>query len=290
MRTLIAALTALVILMMVTGCEETVTQIETVERSELNPPLGLRSITGDMQVTLRWYSSNYEEDFGGYLIYQATGDYEQLAPETMPSAFTVVETLLVVNDSPSTVHTILGLDNGTAYSFALTATDDGITKESYPSNIVADTPRPFGTAQIYQQEAEDEHLAGFDFSEGIEVPYLDSDCDIFLDVYTIADNLHYSLTSPDQASAALRTTEIQDMGYTESFDDISISPAMGWDPDFSVDVLSMENHTFALKTEDNNYVKLRVLSTGSAGENQSWVRFEYGYQTIPGEPNFKPTP
>jgi hypothetical protein len=290
MRTLIAVLAALVILMMVTGCEETVTQIETVERSELNPPLGLRSITGDMQVTLRWYSSNYEEDFGGYLIYQATGDYEQIAPETMPSAFTAVETLEVFGGSPPTVHTILGLENGTTYSFALTAMDEGVTKESYPSNIVADTPRPFGTATIYQQEAEDEHLAGFDFSEGVEVAYLDSDCDIFLDVYTITDNLHYSLTSPDQASAALRTTEIQDMGYTESFDDISISPAMGWDPDFSVDVLNMENHTFALKTEDNNYVKLRVLSTGSDGENQSWVRFEYGYQTIPGDPNFKPTP
>lgn len=290
MRTLMTVFAALMILMMITGCEETVTQIETVERSELNPPLGLRSITGDGQVTLRWYASNYEDDFGGYLIYQAAGDYEQIAPETMPAGFTAAETLLVFGGSTPTVHTILGLDNGTTYSFALTAVDEGVTKESYPSNIVTDTPRPFGTATIYQQEAEPDQQAGFDFSEETAVPYLDSECDIFLDVYTIADNLHYSLTSPDQASAALRTTEIQDMGYTGSFDDISISPAMGWDPDYSVDVLNMENHTFALKTEDNNYVKLRVLSTGSDGENLAWVRFEYGYQTIPGDPNFKPLP
>jgi len=290
MRTLLSIFAAVMILMMIVGCEETVTKIETVERSELNPPLGLRSITGDGQVTLRWYSSNFEDDFGGYLIYQATGDYEQIAPETMPSAFAVLETLVVFGGSPPTVHTILGLDNGTTYSFALTTTDEGVTKESYPSNIVSDTPRPFGTAKIYQQEAETEHLAGFDFSEDMMVPYLDGDCDIFLDVYTITDNLHYSLTSPDQADGSLRTTEIQDMGYTGSFDDIDISPAQGWDPDYSVDVLNMENHTFALKTDDNNYIKLRVLGTGSDGTNLSWVRFEYGYQTIPGDPNFKTMP
>ncbi len=290
MRTLIALTAALVVLMMVAGCEETITKIETVERSELNPPLGLRSITGDSQVTLRWYSSNYEDDFGGYLVYQATGDHEQIAPETMPSGFAVVETLLVFGGAPPTVHTILGLDNGTTYSFALTAIDDLVSKESYPSNIVTDTPRPFGTATIYQQEAEPDQQAGFDFSEGLTVPYMDGDCDIFLDVYTVADNLHYSLTSPDQADGSLRTTEIQDMGYTESFDDISISPDQGWDPDYSVDVLNMENHTFALKTDDNNYVKLRVLSTGTDGVNQVWVRFEYGYQTVPGELNFKTLP
>jgi hypothetical protein len=273
MRTLITIFAAAMILMMIAACEETVTQKEIVEKSELNPPLGLRSITGDTQVTLRWYSSNYEDDFGGYLIYQATGNYERIAPETMPSAFTVADTVKVdLDGSPPTVHTILGLENG------------------YPSNIVTDTPRPFGTATIYQQEAEPDQQAGFDFSEGLEVPYLDSDCDIFLDVYTIADNLHYSLTSPDQASSALRTTEIQDMGYTDSFDQIDISPEEGWDPDYSVDVLDMVNHTFALKTEDDNFVKLRVLSTSLPSDDPAWVRFEYGYQTISGDPNFKTLP
>jgi hypothetical protein len=291
MRTLITIFAAAMILMMIAACEETVTQKEIVEKSELNPPLGLRSITGDTQVTLRWYSSNYEDDFGGYLIYQATGNYERIAPETMPSAFTVADTVKVdLDGSPPTVHTILGLENGTTYSFALTAIDEDITRESYPSNIVTDTPRPFGTATIYQQEAEPDQQAGFDFSEGLEVPYLDSDCDIFLDVYTIADNLHYSLTSPDQASSALRTTEIQDMGYTDSFDQIDISPEEGWDPDYSVDVLNMENHIFALKTDDNNYVKLRVLSTSLPSDDPAWVRFEYGYQTISGDPNFKTLP
>jgi hypothetical protein len=289
-RTILVFSAMLLVLMFIMGCEETVTKIETVEKSELNPPLGLRSITGDGQVTLRWFSSNFEEDFGGYLIYQATGNYQQLAPESLPAAFTVVDTLEVFGGTPPTVHTVLGLDNGITYSFALTTIDESITKESYPSNIVTDTPRPFGTATIYQQEAETEFLAGFDFSSEINVPYMDSDCDIFLDVYTIGDNLHYSLTSPDQADPTLRTTEIQDMGYTESFDIIDVSPTQGWDPDYSVDVLNMEDHTFALKTEDNNFVKLRVLSTGTDGTNKAWMRFEYGYQTVSGDPNFKITP
>ncbi|MFC1683563.1 hypothetical protein ACFL0G_05110 [Candidatus Zixiibacteriota bacterium] len=287
MRTILTFALTIICLMLVWGCEETVTKIQTVEQSELNPPLGLRSITGDGQVTLRWYSSNYEEDFGGYIIYQATGNHQQLAPETLPVAFAAIETLVVFSGSPPTVHTVVGLDDGTTYSFALTTTDTDISKESYPSNIVADTPRPFGTAKIYQQESSEN--SGFDFSEEVTVSYNSSDCDIFLDVYTITDNLHFSLTSPDQADPTLRTTMIQDMGYTESFDTIDISPIQGWDPDYSVDVLDMTDHTFALKTEDNNYVKLRILSTGGASPDQ-WVEFEYGYQTISGDPNFKVTP
>ena len=287
MRTILAFFVLALSLMLIWGCEETITEILTVEKSELNPPLGLRTITGDGQVTLRWYASNYEENFGGYLIYQATGYYHQVAPEELPTAFVAVETLEVFGGSPPTVHTILGLTNGTTYSFALTSVDDNLTKESYPSNIVADTPRPYGTAKIYQQEADS--LSGFDFSAEITVPYDDADCDIFLDVYTIGDNLHFSLTSPDQANSSLRTTVIQDMGYTDSFDDIDISPITGWDPDYSVDVLNMEDHTFALKTEDNNYIKLRILDTGGT-HPQQWVQFEYGYQTVPGDPNFKLMP
>jgi len=291
MRAIQAFVLMIICLMLVWGCEETVTKIQTVEQSELNPPLGLISITGDGQVTIRWYSSNYEDDFGGYIVYQATGDQRpanpQLAPETMPAAFAAIETLEVFSGSPPTVYTALDLDNGTRYSFALTTTDTDVTKESYPSNIVADTPRPFGTAKIYQQESA-EH-SGFDFSEEVTVSYTSSDCDIFLDVYTVAENLHFSLTSPDQADGTLRTTEIQDMGYTESFDSIDISPIQGWDPDYSVDVLDMMDHTFALKTEDNNYVKLRILSTGGVSPDQ-WVEFEYGYQTVSGDPNFKSTP
>lgn len=287
MRTILALFVVALSLMLIWGCEETVTKIQTVEKSELNPPLGLRSITGDGQVTLRWFASNYEEDFGGYLVYQATGNYHQVAPEELPAAFAAIETLEVFGGSPPTVHTVVGLTNGTTYSFALTAVDEGLTKESYPSNIVADTPRPYGTAKIYQQEADS--LSGFDFSEETRVSYTDSECDIFLDVYTIADNLHFSLTSPDQANPSLRTTEIQDLGYTDSFDDMDISPEDGWDPDYSVDVLNMQGHIFALKTEDNNYVKLRVLATGGTHPDQ-WVQFEYGYQGVPGDPNFKITP
>lgn len=289
MRKVLALFVVALSLVLIWGCEETVTEIKTVEKSELNPPLGLRSITGDGQVTLRWFASNYEEDFGGYLVYMAEGDYHQEAPEDLPAAFEAIDTLEVFGGSPPTAHTVLGLTNGTTYSFALTAIDENLTKESYPSNIVSDTPRPYGTATIYQQESEPDNLSGFDFSAGIPVPYTDAECDIFLDVYTIADNLHFSLTSPDQADPSLRTTEIQDMGYTDSFDDIDISPEQGWDPDYSVDVLNMEGHTFALKTEDDNYIKLRVLATGGSHPDQ-WVQFEYGYQSVPGDPNFKTGP
>jgi hypothetical protein len=297
MRILQSFLAAIMILTLLVGCEETLTETVVEEVSTLHPPLGLRSITGDGQVTLRWYAGNYEENFAGYLIYQATGDYQQLAPVEMPAGFAVVETLWASGDSPPTIHTILGLDNGTTYSFALTATNGAADEVSGPSNIVADTPRPFGTAIIYQQEAEPDNLSGFDFSEGIAVSYTDPACDIFLDVYNIyiaQDTIiHYSLTSPHLANSAQRMTEIQDMGYTDSFDDIDISPELGWDPDYSVDVLNMQGHTFALLTADSNYVKLRVLETSDPddpGTEDQWVQFEYGHQDNTGDPNFKALP
>jgi hypothetical protein len=42
------------------GCEGKITEV--INPQELSPPLGLKSITGDENVILFWYTSNYEDD------------------------------------------------------------------------------------------------------------------------------------------------------------------------------------------------------------------------------------
>ncbi len=46
----------------------------TEDRSDLNPPSGLVSITGDGQITLRWRGNNTEDDFKGYDVFMYAGD------------------------------------------------------------------------------------------------------------------------------------------------------------------------------------------------------------------------
>ncbi len=47
----------------------------TAARGDLNPPSGLVTITGDTSVTLRWLGNNTEDDFKGYNVFVAEGDY-----------------------------------------------------------------------------------------------------------------------------------------------------------------------------------------------------------------------
>lgn len=47
----------------------------TAARGDLNPPTGLVSITGDTTVTLRWLGNNTEDDFKGYHVFMADGDF-----------------------------------------------------------------------------------------------------------------------------------------------------------------------------------------------------------------------
>ncbi len=52
-----------------TGCEDD-DSLTTVSDDELAPPLGLTSVTGNQSVTLFWYTSNFEDDFEGYKVFQ----------------------------------------------------------------------------------------------------------------------------------------------------------------------------------------------------------------------------
>jgi hypothetical protein len=59
-----------------TACDEaSKSNPATAARDDLNPPTGLVSLTGDTTVTLRWLGNNTEDDFKGYHVFMAEGDF-----------------------------------------------------------------------------------------------------------------------------------------------------------------------------------------------------------------------
>ena len=53
------------------GCDGSTGNPATEDRSDLNPPKQLISITGDASLTLSWQSFNAEDDFQGFMVFGA---------------------------------------------------------------------------------------------------------------------------------------------------------------------------------------------------------------------------
>jgi fibronectin type 3 domain-containing protein len=82
-------------------------------------PTGLTATAGNAQVTLNWNTNN-DSDIKSYKIYRGN-------------------TLLATVNHPSTTHTVIGLANGTSYSFQITAVDNA-NNESTKSATASATP------------------------------------------------------------------------------------------------------------------------------------------------------
>jgi len=125
-------------------CEEggSIINPTTIDKTKLVPPLGLRVEAQNRKVTLFWHTSNYEDDFSGYYVYQAEGDFtNQTSDTTLSVAFSKVDSIGLRAPVDREINrTISGLTNGKTYSFAVVAFADGGKKISYPSNIVAVVP------------------------------------------------------------------------------------------------------------------------------------------------------
>jgi len=160
------------VLLCMMACDSADTIFNTVEKEKFAPPLGLTSVTQDGQVTLFWYTSNYEKDFGGYFVFQATGDYTYMTSDSTvnESVFAKVDSVEFSGPSDARVSTVVtGLTNGMTYSFTVASYNrKDKSKISYPSNVIKDTPRPeIMTVTVKSAStsdvAGDDSQAGFDF-------------------------------------------------------------------------------------------------------------------------------
>ncbi len=228
-------------------------------------PRGVRSITGDGEVTVEWFP-NGEADLAGYRIWRdEDGDEEfDLLGELSSTDSQDVDRFSFVDDQ---------VINGRTYSYAVSAVDyDGNESELSPEQVF-DTPRPSGNNITLNDFSLTPARSGFDFSQPSRgaITWDLPATDIYFGFDTVV-NVPYLYSD--------NLTEMQDMGYHEYFDEVDISPVRGFTTDF---VELIEGHVYVLLTPDGNFAKIHVIAV-----SDSAITFDWAYQIDTGNAQLAP--
>jgi hypothetical protein len=250
-------------------------------------------------VTLFWYTSNYEKDFGGYYVFQATGDYTNSSSDSTinETVFTKVDSITFTTSSDAVVsRTITGLTNGTTYSFTIVSFNKKDTeKVSYPSNIIKDTPRPDVTSITIQSAGTsdvggDDTQAGFDI-HNFQVVAVPASLGEYTTEDGIADLVNEAF-DPNTNNENIRPwisgmngAGLQDLGYMDDMDNADVAPAQGYS-DTGESIAALDGHVYAIKTGDNHYGKLIITNIGDASNNFA-ITFNVALQSQTGNMNYK---
>jgi hypothetical protein len=232
------------------GCQSNTVEVDRVPPFE---PRGIATQTGDGFIRLSWLG-NQEPDIAGYRIYVSNaydGVYEAVG-ETPNLSF---------NDFDAT--------NGITTYYAVTAFDASGNESGLSKDVAYDTPRPEGMDVPLPNYLVDPARAGYDFSTYSLGPYDDQYTDMFFEFF---EGMYFLNVWED--------TRIQDMGYTSSIAEIAYAPPAGWSP--TGDVRLIPGHTYVLRTWDNHYAKVRVISL-----SDTRVIFDWAYQLQMGNPRLK---
>jgi hypothetical protein len=135
--------------------------------------------------------------------------------------------------------------------------------------VVYDTPRPEGYGVVLSDYQTSSNVAGYDFSQYTILGYDDKNTDFFFE----NSKGRFYLDVWDDS-------DIQDMGYTSSLDDISSAPTQGWAPSKSTEAIV--GHTYIIWTWNDHYAKVRVKEVGV-----SRLVFDWAYQTAEKNPELR---
>ncbi len=221
-------------------------------------PTGLTSLALDGQVEL-WWNANQDHNVDGYNIYSATsanGRYQ----------------LIGTSSEPQFVDR--HLTNGVVYYYAVSAVDYNGEESDLTGKDVYAIPRPEGFSLALFDYSLYPNTAGYDFSTETLGKYDDQYTDIYFENYQ--GTLYMDVWSD---------TDIQDMGYTRTLDDIAYAPADGWT--LTKSVMLIKGHTYVVWTNDDHYAKFRVVSLFA-----DHVVVDWAYQTLKAAPELRhrPTP
>ncbi len=224
-------------------------------------PTGLTSTTMDQSVLLTWNAVVLDpsfDDLAGYKLYRSNDN----------SLFSRIATV----GRNTTEYTDTGLINGHTYFYAISSFDNDGNESALSSENVFDTPRPEGfDFRIYVfDDPIHNQQTGFDLSGQTYVPWNSTLCDFFAEYDTSSGAFFLWLGH--------NSSRIQDMGYTNSFDDITYAPSSGWSQFDYAEIV--EGHTYVILTGDNHYAKIRVTALTSTPSLS--VIFDWGYQVDPG--------
>ena len=242
--------------------------VDVIDDTPPATPRGVRSVTGDEQVLIEWYP-NQETDLKGYVIYRSLRElkgYDEIA-EVGPKVMSYVDD---------------DVKNGITYYYAVSAFDfDGNESDLSPENV-DDTPRPAGRNVKLEDYILEPDRSGFDFSypERGAQSYDQRGVDIYFGVDAEV-RVPYIYTDND--------TEIQDLGYTDSMDDVDVSPTKGFT---SLFVEAIIGHTYAFLTPEGHYAKIRItdlyIDWVNGDVQEAWVVFDWAYQLQPDNPELAP--
>lgn len=227
-------------------------------------PQGVYSVTGDNAVYLYW-NGPYESDIDGYIIWRSfepINNYQQIAyVDAVPNP---ALDLLIYEYID---HAVI---NGATYYYAVSAVDRAGQVSELSAELVFDTPRPDGAVTLADSGSV-MNQSGYNFEARAIVSATSEVADVFVDLF---GGIFY-LNARDVY------TDIQDMGYRDSFDDVDWSPTEGWSEVGWLEII--EGHVYVIWTRNNHFAKMRVESTGSIS-----VDFLWAYQTDEGNTELKP--
>jgi len=251
------------------GCDDDDDAYILSDNAEPQPPQGVFSVTLDGAVEI-WFAGPYDSDVAEFAVYRATSPAFD-PPSQYDLLFTVE-----ADDNPDldlVYYWVLDDDvvNGETYWYAVATVDHAGHVSDLSAEDVFDTPRPEGVVSLYDYALQ-VNSAGFNFFGRTPVSAGSVLADVYVDRF---DGIFY-LNAGD--TLFTRGTEIQDMGYTGSWDAIGYAPTTGWSNLGYAEII-ME-HTYVVRTDDNHYVKMRVIDIDSDGV----VQFQWAYQTDPGNP------
>ncbi|HTY39406.1 MAG TPA: hypothetical protein VMH23_19975 [Bacteroidota bacterium] len=237
--------------LMVIGCHHSLYE----DRTPPAPPQGIRALALDNSVQLTWLASP-EPDVAGYRVWYSDrydGRYR------------------ILGSVGRTSFTDYDAKNGTKTYYGVSAYDYDGNESDLSTDLVYATPRPEG----FGTKLSDYHVAplaaGYDFSSYTVGDYRDTSTDVYFDA--ASGRFFFDVWND---------TDIQDMGYTSSLDDIVSAPSAGWSPSRSVEAIV--GHTYVVWTWDDHYAKLRVKDVSS-----SRVTFDWAYQLVASNPQLKHT-
>ena len=270
----------------IAGCADEGTTV--VEPADLNPPLGLWSVTGDGEVDLAWYTSNYESDLDGYIVYLYEGKYSNLnSQSSVPAVFDSLGDVSVSAPSGGVRSvTVSGLTNGQNYSFLVVAAKDDWSKISYTSNIVIDTPRPDVISLALNDQNRDIGDCALKFT--LFSPYIEVVDETDPAAAVMFESFNAGAGKRSGLVGVAGRAQVQDLGFMTDWDMADEAPTEGYPAsDFSVTAIA--HHVYAVKTAAGHYAKIYVQGiSGDAVTNTDVATVWVAYQTDPNNPELAP--
>ncbi|MFH1687202.1 MAG: hypothetical protein ABIE70_06725 [bacterium] len=249
------------LLVLMIGCSDE-NETTTVNDPAPQPPQGVYTVTGDDSVFVYW-NGPYERDIKEFIVWRSFEEFDNYLEIGRRTAKNNPNLDLIYYE-PGFIDT--QVDNGTTYFYAVSSVDKRGQVSELSAETVFDTPRPDGTATLYDV-AVNQSLSAFDFSEHQVLDAGESIADVFVDR---VEGVFYINIAND-------FVDLQSMGFHDWFEDIGWAPVEGWSNNGWAEVVL--GHIYVVRITDAadhvNYAKLQVTSINSS---VGTVTFRWAYQ------------